>query len=275
MRRETATAEECAAALRELSDADLRRLDAAAFIREMPVVALDVVPGLAAEEKPELAEVVRAASERKAAEFGRSVLEDSIARGAEMAAAAEALTIKELAQVASTLVSLSSFQQQMSLGRQTVGGPVDVAVISKGDSSSGSTGRAISARRSTTTSFRTTMAAEEQGRAAGHRRTNKGGTRWWIGRGQRRWLGEWNAVWNRVPGRRSKSWWKGRHASRGWRSRSQGVGRRCRMSRGRSSTTSPQKSGREPKVARTRGKDAVGRMSICGSMSLGRVLSLA
>ena len=74
-------------------------------------------------EKPELAEVVRAASERMAAEFGRSVLEDSIARGAEIAAAVEALTIKELAQVASTLVSLSSFQQQMSLARQTVGGP--------------------------------------------------------------------------------------------------------------------------------------------------------
>ena len=49
---------------------------------------------------------------------------------------------------------------------------------------------------------------------------------------------------------------------------------KCRMSRGRSSTTSPQKSEREPKVARTRGKDAVGRISICGSMSLGRVLSL-
>ena len=45
----------------------------------------------------------------------------------------EALTIQELAQVASTLVGLSSFEQQMSLNRETVGGPVDVAVISKGD----------------------------------------------------------------------------------------------------------------------------------------------
>ena len=41
--------------------------------------------------------------------------------------------MKELAQVASTLVGLSSFEQQMSLNRETVGGPVDVAVISKGD----------------------------------------------------------------------------------------------------------------------------------------------
>ena len=45
----------------------------------------------------------------------------------------EALTISELAQVASTLVDLSSFEQQMSLDSETVGGPVDVAVISKGD----------------------------------------------------------------------------------------------------------------------------------------------
>ena len=47
--------------------------------------------------------------------------------------AVEALTISELAQVASTLVDLSSFEQQMSLDSETVGGPVDVAVISKGD----------------------------------------------------------------------------------------------------------------------------------------------
>ncbi len=107
--------------------------NAAAFIREMPVVALEVVPGLGPEAREELADIVRVASERKAAEFARSVLEGSIARRAEIATAVEALTIKELAQVASTLVSLSSFQQQMSLGRQTVGGPVDVAVISKGD----------------------------------------------------------------------------------------------------------------------------------------------
>ena len=45
----------------------------------------------------------------------------------------EALTISELAQVASTLVGLSSFEQQLSLESETVRGPVDVAVVSKGD----------------------------------------------------------------------------------------------------------------------------------------------
>ena len=40
----------------------------------------------------------------------------------------------ELAHVAATLVSLNSFQKRMSLGEdETVGGPIDVAVISKGD----------------------------------------------------------------------------------------------------------------------------------------------
>lgn len=41
---------------------------------------------------------------------------------------------KELAHVAASLVSLSSFQKRMTTGEdETVGGPIDVAVISKGD----------------------------------------------------------------------------------------------------------------------------------------------
>ena len=39
----------------------------------------------------------------------------------------------ELAHVASSLVNLNSFKKRMSLSLETVGGPVDVAVISKGD----------------------------------------------------------------------------------------------------------------------------------------------
>ncbi len=43
------------------------------------------------------------------------------------------LPLKELAEVASTLVRLSSFDKQLSLEAETVGEPIDVAVISKGD----------------------------------------------------------------------------------------------------------------------------------------------
>ena len=108
-------------------------VDAAAFIEELPVLALDAVTGLAAEDKERLAEIVRQASAQKAYEFKRNVAVGFMARRQGIESAVEALTIQELAQVASTLVGLSSFEQQMSLNRETVGGPVDVAVISKGD----------------------------------------------------------------------------------------------------------------------------------------------
>jgi hypothetical protein len=46
----------------------------------------------------------------------------------------EHLPKKELAHVAASLVNLSSFQKRMTTGEdETVGGPIDVAVISKGD----------------------------------------------------------------------------------------------------------------------------------------------
>lgn len=40
---------------------------------------------------------------------------------------------EELATVAETLVNLTSFKRRVSLDKETVGGPIDVAVISKGD----------------------------------------------------------------------------------------------------------------------------------------------
>jgi hypothetical protein len=39
----------------------------------------------------------------------------------------------ELAAMAESLVNLTSFKRKISLNAETVGGPVDVAVISKGD----------------------------------------------------------------------------------------------------------------------------------------------
>ncbi|MDE3190306.1 MAG: hypothetical protein KGL94_05740 [Acidobacteriota bacterium] len=44
-----------------------------------------------------------------------------------------ALPIEDLAVMAETLVNLTSFRQKVSMSVETVGGPVDVAVISKGD----------------------------------------------------------------------------------------------------------------------------------------------
>ena len=107
--------------------------DATTFVREMPPLALDVVAGLDPAEKAKAVGAVRRASQAKAAEFAGKVLQGTNERSQEIARAVGTLTIGELARVASTLVGLSSFEQQMSLARETVGGPVDVAVISKGD----------------------------------------------------------------------------------------------------------------------------------------------
>ncbi len=107
--------------------------DAAVYIKEMPLLALHAVTSLAPEEKEKAAEAIQHASVAMATKFARNVLRGSMDRREKIEHAVEALTIKELAQVASTLVGLSSFEQQMSLDRETVGGPVDVAVISKGD----------------------------------------------------------------------------------------------------------------------------------------------
>lgn len=117
-----------------LSHNALDHLDnAAEFIRKMPMVVTKAALDLPSEKKAELSRVVRRTSEDKAEEFLQAVMKDAFDRQEEVRKAEEALTIQELAQVASTLVNLSSFQQQMSLGQQTVGGPIDVAVISKGD----------------------------------------------------------------------------------------------------------------------------------------------
>ena len=43
------------------------------------------------------------------------------------------LSIPDLAQMAKNLVEMTSFKRRVSLDVETVGGPIDVAVISKGD----------------------------------------------------------------------------------------------------------------------------------------------
>ena len=107
--------------------------DAVVFIQEMPPLALDAVADLPPGDKEKAVTAVRKESLAKAKKFASQVLQRSVERKAKITRAVETLTIGELARVASTLVGLSSFEQQMSLDRETVGGPVDVAVISKGD----------------------------------------------------------------------------------------------------------------------------------------------
>ena len=102
-------------------------------IREMPVAAIDVIEDFSPEQQEYWKQKIRIATAAQAAEFSDRVLHDCAQRNGEILQEIATLRPKDLAQVASTLVSLSSFQQRMSLERETVGGPVDVAVISKGD----------------------------------------------------------------------------------------------------------------------------------------------
>ena len=112
----------------------LRRLaESALLIREMPVAAVDGLDELSPEQQERLKEKIRVASTEGADMFSAKVVRQSEERKREIMQEIEALGPSDLARVASTFVSLSSFQQRMSPGRETVGGPVDVAVISKGD----------------------------------------------------------------------------------------------------------------------------------------------
>ena len=108
-------------------------VDAIIAIRELPVVAVDAIDDLTVEQKNHWKEKIRQASTQQAIRFYNGIMQTGQHRYAEILDAVGALPIKELAQVASTLVSLSSFQQRMSFELETVGGPTDVAVISKGD----------------------------------------------------------------------------------------------------------------------------------------------
>ena len=103
------------------------------LIREMPRVLIDEIDELSQDRKEELKQLVHSAGENVADEFSKHVLTKIEFRRQKIMSVIETLPPPDLAQVASTLVSLSSFQQRMSFEHETVGGPVDVAVISKGD----------------------------------------------------------------------------------------------------------------------------------------------
>ncbi len=102
-------------------------------IHKMPIAVIDAIEDLTPEQQEEWRQKVSKASHKQADEFSNKVLQTSKKRYREILQAVNTLSQKDLAQVASTLVNLGSFQQRMSLEHETVGGAVDVAVISKGD----------------------------------------------------------------------------------------------------------------------------------------------
>ena len=85
------------------------------------------------DKKAELIEETEIASEEAAEDIEEKIELLIMRRFGGILDVVEILPLKELAKVASTLVRLSSFEKQLSLEAETVGEPIDVAVISKGD----------------------------------------------------------------------------------------------------------------------------------------------
>ena len=107
------------------------------LIQEMPVEAIDIIDDLSPEQRDSWKQKIGVNSKDLAQWFSDLVTQALIDRQHNIRQEIENLPHKELAQVASTLVNLNSFQQRMSPELETVGGPIDVAVISKGDGLSG------------------------------------------------------------------------------------------------------------------------------------------
>lgn len=94
------------------------------------ITSLDIAP----EQKDQLKELVEKKTlelvDRHGAEMRKSTM---VRHTAPILDAVQFLPKDELASMAEALVNITSVKQKVSLGIETVGGPVDVAVISKGD----------------------------------------------------------------------------------------------------------------------------------------------
>lgn len=104
------------------------------LITNIPTILLDNIENLTTKEKEiqkkKLLSIAKSEAEKKLKqinEFKMNVFVNPIVD------AVGALPKDELAAMAEALVSLTAFKQKISIGQETVGGPIDVAVISKGD----------------------------------------------------------------------------------------------------------------------------------------------
>ena len=108
------------------------------FLRQVltqyPIVLLGQIPNVSATKRKELAAKLNGASQNLLQEFDkefgrfqRETLIDPVV------ATVAVLPKDELAAMAESLVNLTSFKRKFSMDAETVGGPIDVAVISKGD----------------------------------------------------------------------------------------------------------------------------------------------
>ena len=106
----------------------------ARVLRVLPERLVKELPELTPERQAEFVAAAQAAAERLHEEYHKGMREVSGETfTAPVLDAVESLPKDELAGVAEALVNLTKFKRRISMEQETVGGPIDVAVISRGD----------------------------------------------------------------------------------------------------------------------------------------------
>ncbi len=104
------------------------------LINKYPKDILSVIPELTAARRTELLDKLGVAAKEVLSEFTQNTQNFSRNNYVNpILQAVSALPKDELASMAESLVNLTSFKRRVTLQAETVGGPIDVAVISKGD----------------------------------------------------------------------------------------------------------------------------------------------
>ncbi|HUW09025.1 MAG TPA: hypothetical protein VM537_04810 [Anaerolineae bacterium] len=119
------------------ADPSLRRfmdLHLSHVFEEYPSTVVDALEGLDEEERTRLLRVLTK-SGASLLEFFRKTVDDRVQEqhAAPIIRVVAVLPKDELAIMAETLVNLTSFKRKVSMESETVGGPIDVALITKGD----------------------------------------------------------------------------------------------------------------------------------------------
>jgi len=104
------------------------------IFQRYPLDIVSAVPGLNEFRRQKLGQILQDAGRKLCDELRKELQEyKSQNHVVPITEAVSALPMDELAAMAESLVNLTSFKQKVSLNAETVGGPIDVAVISKGD----------------------------------------------------------------------------------------------------------------------------------------------
>lgn len=101
----------------------------------LPAALLDEIPGIAQVKKQKIKDDLTSTMGNRLEEYRQTLADHRAKRNVNpVVEAVKSLPKEELAEMAEALVSLTSLKKRVSMEEQeTVGGPVDVAVISKGD----------------------------------------------------------------------------------------------------------------------------------------------